>query len=39
MIAFKCLVNGAIDAATRERVVAGMEGIYAARFNVPAMQM
>ena len=39
MIAYKCLVNGAIDAATRESVVAGLERIYAARFNVPATQM
>jgi phenylpyruvate tautomerase PptA (4-oxalocrotonate tautomerase family) len=39
MIAYKCLVNGAIDAATRERVVAGLARIYAARFNVPATQM
>jgi phenylpyruvate tautomerase PptA (4-oxalocrotonate tautomerase family) len=39
MIAYKCLVNGAIDAATRESVVAGLERIYAVRFNVPATQM
>jgi phenylpyruvate tautomerase PptA (4-oxalocrotonate tautomerase family) len=39
MIAYKCLVNGAIDAATRESVVAGLERIYAARFNVSATQM
>jgi phenylpyruvate tautomerase PptA (4-oxalocrotonate tautomerase family) len=36
MIAFKCLVNGSIDSATRERVRLGLERIYAERFALSA---
>lgn len=36
MIKFKCLVNGAIAPAVRERVVSGLRRIYAQRFDLPA---
>lgn len=35
MIAYKCLVNGSIDAPTRQRVVDGLVRIYREHFNLP----
>lgn len=35
MITYKCLVNGSIDAATRERVVNGLTEIHRVHFNWP----
>lgn len=39
MIKFKCLVNGAIAPAMRERVAAGLASIYLERFGLPAHEL
>ena len=39
MIFFKCLVNGAVDGPTRDRVSAGLARIYAERFGITVSQM
>jgi len=39
MIAFKCLVNGSIDSAARERVRLGLERIYTERFGLSAKDL
>ena len=39
MITYKCLVNGAISQAVRERVVLGLQRINAQRFGIAADQL
>ena len=39
MIRFKCLVNGAIDAPTRDRVAQGVRAIYGRHFGLPPAQL
>jgi hypothetical protein len=39
MIAFKCLVNGSIDSAARERVRLGLERIYFERFALSSKDL